>query len=60
MMQFKYFIELKDGYKVVTDTEKTDEMEIIISAKNRATADRMIKALLLNDNVKYYDGVCVR
>ena len=60
MMQFEYYIELKDGYKIVMDTEKTNEMVIIISAPNRVTADRMIKAMLSNDNIKDYSGICIR
>lgn len=56
---FKYWIQVKEGYKPVLETEKKNEIEIYIKAKNRATADRMIKALTGgNDNIIDIDGIC--
>lgn len=56
-MKFQYTIELKDGYKQTTLDETETELDIIISAKNRATANRMIKALLKGaQNVIEYSG----
>lgn len=59
MLKFEYFIELKEGYKPVMQTEE-ETIKILIEAENRATADRAIKALLKDaSNVKEYDGVCL-
>lgn len=59
MLKFEYFIELKEGYKPVMQTEE-ETIKILIEAENRATADRAIKALLKDaSNVKEYDGICV-
>lgn len=56
-MKFQYTIELKEGYKQTTLDETEAELDIIISAKNRATANRMIKALLKGaQNVIEYSG----
>lgn len=56
-MKFQYTIELKEGYKQTTLDETETELDIIISAKNRATANRMIKALLKGaQNVIEYSG----
>lgn len=45
-MLFQYSIELKDGYRPTMETDEEKDVSIIIETKNRATADRMIKALL--------------
>lgn len=62
-MKFEYFAELKEGYKPVmpvVETEEKTEMSFIIEAKNRATADRMVKALLKEAaNVERYSGICI-
>lgn len=56
-MKFQYTIELKEGYKQTMLDETETELDIIISAKNRATANRMIKALLKGaQNVIEYSG----
>ena len=56
---FKYWIQVKEGYKPVLETEKKNEIEIYIKAKNRATADRMVKALTTgNSNITDIDGIC--
>ena len=60
MLKFKYYVELKEGYKPVMQTEEETDVKFVIEAKNRATADRMVKALLKNaENVKRWDGVCI-
>lgn len=60
MLKFEYFVELKEGYRPVLQTEEETEVRFVIEAKNRATADRAVKALLKGaENVKEYDGICV-
>ena len=60
MLKFEYYVELKEGYKPVMQTEEETDVKFVIEAKNRATADRAVKALLKNaENVKRYDGVCI-
>lgn len=60
MLKFEYCVELKEGYKPVMQTEEEEEVRFIIEAKNRATADRAVKALLKDAaNVKRYDGICI-
>lgn len=60
MLRFEYYVELKEGYKPVMQTEEVEEIRFIIEAKNRVTADRAVKALLKNaPNVERYDGVCI-
>ncbi len=60
MLKFKYYVELKEGYKPVMQTEEETDVKFVIEAENRATADRMVKALLKNaENVKRWDGVCI-
>lgn len=59
-MKFEYVIELKEGYRKVMETEKTEDVRIVIEANNRATADRAIHAILKDaPNVKEWDGVCI-
>jgi hypothetical protein len=59
-MKFEYTVDLKEGYKsTMQDTEET-ELTFVITAKNRATADRMVKALLKDArNVNECIGVCI-
>lgn len=45
MLKFEYYVELKEGYKPVMQTEEETDVKFVIEAKNRATADRMVKAL---------------
>lgn len=60
MLTFKYWIEMKEGYKPTSQTETENEMTLMIEAKNRVTADRMVKALIKgNDNVISWDGICI-
>ena len=59
-LKFEYHILLKKGFRKVLEIEETDTVSIVIEAKNRATADRAIKAMLEDaPNVKEYDGVCI-
>lgn len=60
MMKFEYYIELKEGFKPVMETELETNISIVIEAKNRVTADRAINAMLKNaPNIKEYSGICV-
>ena len=59
MMKFKYYIELKEGYRPVMETELETNICIVIEAKNRATADRAINAMLKDaPNIKEQSGIC--
>lgn len=60
-MKFQYAIELKEGYKRTTDDETETELDIVVSAKNMATANRMIKALLkgAQNVIEYSGGWCI-
>lgn len=60
-MKFQYSIELKEGFKPATPLINESETEIVITleARNRATADRAIKALLKKDNISDITGICV-
>lgn len=44
--RFEYFVELKTGYVPVMKTEEEAEVHFVIDARNRATADRAVKAML--------------
>ena len=58
-MKFKYIIELNEGY-YPTMEEKEFEVCFLIKTKNRVTADRMVKAMLMDaPNVKRWDGIAV-
>lgn len=60
MLKFEYYVELKEGYRPVMQTEEETDVKFVFEAENRATADRAVKALLKNaENVKRYDGVCI-
>lgn len=60
MLKFKYYVELKEGYIPVMQTEEETDVYFVIEAKNRVTADRAVKALLKDaSNVEKYDGVCI-
>ena len=60
MLKFKYYVELKEGYRPVMETGEETEISFVIEAKNRATADRMVKVLLKEAaNVKEYGGFCI-
>lgn len=59
-MKFAYTVDLKEGYNsTMQDTEET-RLTFVITAKNRATADRMVKALLKGaQNVNECIGICI-
>lgn len=60
MLKFEYYAELKEGYRPVMQTEEEEEVRFIIEAKNRAAADRAVRALLKDAaNVKRYEGICI-
>ena len=60
-MKFEYIAEVKKGYKIASPLYDEEETEIrfTIEARNRATADRMIKALLMTENVIECSGICI-
>ena len=59
-MKFEYVIDLKKGYRPVMQTEEEMEVRFVIEAKNRATADRAVKALLEDaPNVEEITGICI-
>ena len=58
--KFAYWVELKTGYKRTQSIHEINVIDFEVIAPNRATADRMVKAMLSgNDNVVTYDGVCI-
>lgn len=61
MMKFEYSVELKKGYMPapVFETVEETEARFVIEARNRVTADRMVKALLEAANVEEYGCVSV-
>lgn len=60
MLKFEYYVELKEGYRPVMQTEEETNIKFVIEAENRVTADRAVKALLKDTpNVERYDGVCI-
>ena len=59
-LRFEYYVKLKEGYRPVMQDEEEIAVRFVIKAKNRATADRAVKALLKgSENVDHYDGVCI-
>lgn len=59
-MRFKYFVELKEGYRPVMQEEEETDVSFVVEAENRATADRMVKALLKGaENIESYFGACI-
>lgn len=60
MMKFEYCVDLKAGYRPVMQEAEETEVRFVIEAKDRATADRAVKALLKGaENVKDYGGFCI-
>ena len=58
--RFAYYIIVKEGFQTVGNPIINDVIDIELTAPNRATADRMMKALMKdNKNVIEYDGVCI-
>lgn len=63
-MKIQFSVELKEGFKPINplvDDYEENEIDIVIEARNMATANRMIKALLKDaPNVaEIYGGVCL-
>ena len=58
-MKFRYYVELHEGYQSTCMLEAEYEVEFIIEAKNRVTADRMVNALLKDGNIKEIGGICI-
>lgn len=59
-MKFGYWVELKEGFKQTSQLEEETDVNFVIEAKNRATADRMVRAMLKDaPNVVEYSGICI-
>jgi len=58
-MKFSYYLELKKGYRPTSELTEVNEVEIVIEAKNRATADRIGKVIFDNPNIINWNGVCI-
>lgn len=60
MSKFEYVVELNEGYRKILETDTTDVVRFVIEAKNRATAQRAVNALLKNaPNIKEVMGFCI-
>lgn len=58
--KFEYYVELKVGFTPVLATAEETELTFVIEAKNRVTADRMVRAMLQgNDNIIHWSGICI-
>lgn len=59
-LKFEYVLELKEGYHPVLELETEDIVKFVIEAPNRATADRMVSAMLKGaSNITDISGVCI-
>lgn len=59
-MKFQFDIVLKEGFKSTMEDGKENYLQIIVEAKNRVTADRMIKAMLSGcNNIVSWSGICI-
>ncbi len=57
---FKVYVEVKEGFRRVTEMEEENEIIFTIEASCLANANRMVKAILSNnDNVIEYDLICI-
>lgn len=57
-MKFTYHVELKSGYKRTMEMSLNNDVKINFEAPNRVTADRIIRALLINaPNVERYTAI---
>lgn len=57
---FRYHVELEKGYFPVMGDNEEKDLFFDIQAKNRATADRMVRAMLIgNINVSDLSGICI-
>lgn len=60
MLRFEYIVILENGFTPVLQSETETEVRFVIEAKNRVTADRMVKAMLKDNwNVKSWSGICI-
>ncbi len=60
MLKFEYVVELGTGYRPTMQDECENEVRFVIEAKNRVTADRMVKAMFTGaTNVVCVDGICI-
>ena len=62
MHKFEYVAELNVGFKEATPLIDEPEYEVrfVIEARNRATADRMVKALTEGcTNILEMSGICI-
>ena len=59
-LHFEVYVTLKEGFQPVPYMETETDLTFIIEARNRATADRMVKAMLSNcNNVECWDSICI-
>ena len=59
-LHFEVYVTLKEGYSPVPYMETETDLSFIIEARNRATADRMVKAMLSGcNNVESWDSICI-
>ena len=58
-MKFSYYLELKKGYRPTSELTEVDNVEIVIDAKNRATADRIGKVIFDNPNIIDWSCICI-
>lgn len=58
-MKIEYCAEVIRGYKPTMETEEQKLVYFTIEAKNRVTADRMVKSLLAAGNITEIIGVAI-
>lgn len=59
-MKFEVFVTVKNGYKPIMQDETVNEWSFVVTAPNRATADRMASTILSNNpNVVEWDSICI-
>lgn len=60
LLTFRYWVEVKKGYYPTMGTEPETDICFYVKAKNRVTADRMVRAMLEgNTNIIDVDGICI-
>lgn len=58
-MKIEYIVELKEGYRPVMQEEEENIIKFEVEAKNFATAQRMVKAMLKGaENIADIVPVC--
>lgn len=59
-LRFEVYVTLKEGFQPIPYMETETDFSFIIEARNRATADRMVKAMLSGcNNVEFWDSICI-